>query len=123
MTTLVTHLRHRDSFGGLFLRLGRLLSLIELPCNWDEPELCHQRATQLSADLNLGAACAWILLLTFPSLDAPGNKPLPKLVLFIVIDGFPQDQLVRYYDQFNRGFKLFLDHGAWYGNCPDFSCR
>jgi predicted AlkP superfamily pyrophosphatase or phosphodiesterase len=45
------------------------------------------------------------------------RKPLPKLVLFMVIDGFPQEQLVKYYDQYvEGGFKLFLDRGAWYGN-------
>lgn len=48
---------------------------------------------------------------------SPGGKPLPKLVLFMVIDGFPQEQLVKYYDQYGpRGFKLWLDNGAWYGN-------
>jgi predicted AlkP superfamily pyrophosphatase or phosphodiesterase len=48
---------------------------------------------------------------------APGGKPVPKLVLFMVIDGFPQKQLVKYYDQYGeRGFKLFLDKGGWYGN-------
>src|SRR4051812_18578054 len=47
----------------------------------------------------------------------PAGKPLPKLVLFMVIDGFPQDQLVKYYDQYGSGgFKLLLDKGAWYGN-------
>jgi hypothetical protein len=47
----------------------------------------------------------------------PAGKAVPKLVLFMVIDGFPQDQLVKYYDQYaERGFKLFLDKGAWYGN-------
>src|SRR5215218_11502526 len=48
---------------------------------------------------------------------APGGKAPPKLVLFMVVDGFPQEQLVKYYDQYGeRGFKLFLDKGAWYGN-------
>ena len=38
---------------------------------------------------------------------------LLKLVLFMVIDGFPQDQLVKYYDLYGeRGFKLLLDKGA-----------
>jgi len=47
----------------------------------------------------------------------PAGKAVPKLVLFMVIDGFPQDQFVKYYDQYaERGFKLFLDKGAWYGN-------
>ena len=68
-----------------------------------------------------GAVCAGTLLLTAPGFaqtsNAPGGKALPKLVLFMVIDGFPQEQLVKYYDQYvGRGFKLFLDRGAWYGN-------
>jgi Type I phosphodiesterase / nucleotide pyrophosphatase/Peptidase propeptide and YPEB domain len=49
--------------------------------------------------------------------NGPGGKPLPKLVLFMVVDGFPQEQFVKYYDQYTeRGFKLLLDKGAWYGN-------
>ncbi|MGB8443027.1 MAG: alkaline phosphatase family protein, partial [Pseudolabrys sp.] len=51
------------------------------------------------------------------STGAPGGKVPPKLVLFLVIDGFPQDQLVKYYDLYgDRGFKLLLDKGGWYGN-------
>jgi predicted AlkP superfamily pyrophosphatase or phosphodiesterase len=49
--------------------------------------------------------------------NGPAGKPLPKLVLFMVIDGFPQEQFVKYYDQYTeRGFKLLLDKGGWYGN-------
>ena len=34
-----------------------------------------------------------------------------------MVDGFPQEQLVKYYDQYGeRGFRTFLDRGAWYGN-------
>jgi predicted AlkP superfamily pyrophosphatase or phosphodiesterase len=48
---------------------------------------------------------------------APAGKAPPKLVLFMVIDGFPQEQLVKYYDQYGEGgFKRFLDKGGWYGN-------
>ena len=48
---------------------------------------------------------------------APGGKAPPKLVLFLVVDGFPQEQLVKYYDQYGeRGFRTLLDRGAWYGN-------
>src|SRR5215210_985946 len=47
----------------------------------------------------------------------PGGKPVPKLVLFMVVDGFPQEQLVKYYDQYaTGGFKLWLDRGAWFAN-------
>ena len=49
--------------------------------------------------------------------DGPGGKAVPKLVLFMVVDGFPQEQLVKYYDQYaERGFRLLLDKGGWYGN-------
>jgi predicted AlkP superfamily pyrophosphatase or phosphodiesterase len=49
--------------------------------------------------------------------SGPGGKPLPKLVLFMVVDGFPQEQFVKYYDQYgSRGFNMWLDKGAWYGN-------
>lgn len=48
---------------------------------------------------------------------APAGKPAPKLVLFMVVDGFPQEQLVKYHDQYGkRGFRTLLDQGAWYGN-------
>jgi predicted AlkP superfamily pyrophosphatase or phosphodiesterase len=51
------------------------------------------------------------------STGAPGGKAPPKLVLFLVVDGFPQDQLVKYFDLYgDRGFKLLLDKGGWYGN-------
>lgn len=47
---------------------------------------------------------------------ASGKAP-PKLVVFMAVDGFPQEQLLKYYDQYGEGgFKLLLDKGAWYGN-------
>jgi hypothetical protein len=57
----------------------------------------------------------WLLLpaasLAQPA-GAPGGKAPPKLVLFMVVDGFPQEQLVKYYDQYGeRGFRTFLDRG------------
>ena len=42
----------------------------------------------------------------------------PKLIVVIVIDQFRGDYLERYRDQFGEGgFKLFLDHGAYFPNC------
>src|SRR5947208_1295016 len=42
----------------------------------------------------------------------------PKLVLVIIIDQFRGDYLDRYRDQFGEGgFRLFLDHGAYFSNC------
>ena len=42
----------------------------------------------------------------------------PKLVVVIVIDQFRGDYLERYRGQFGEGgFRLFLDHGAYFSNC------
>lgn len=42
----------------------------------------------------------------------------PKLIVAIVIDQFRGDYLERYHDQFGEGgFRLFLDHGAYFSNC------
>jgi len=49
--------------------------------------------------------------------SVPAAKSPPKLVVFMAVDGFPQEQLLKYYDQYgDGGFKLLLDKGAWYGN-------
>ena len=42
----------------------------------------------------------------------------PKLVVVITIDQFRGDYLERYHDQFgDAGFRLLLDHGAYFPNC------
>jgi len=42
----------------------------------------------------------------------------PKLIVVIVIDQFRGDYLERYRDQFSEGgFRLLLDHGAYFPNC------
>jgi hypothetical protein len=41
----------------------------------------------------------------------------PALVVVLVIDGLPQEQVVKYRDLYGAGgFRRFLDEGAWYGN-------
>jgi hypothetical protein len=41
----------------------------------------------------------------------------PALVVVIVIDGLPQEQVVKYRDLYGAGgFKRLLDEGAWFGN-------
>ncbi|MGD1019047.1 MAG: alkaline phosphatase family protein [Verrucomicrobiia bacterium] len=48
-------------------------------------------------------------------LRNPSGLPEPKLVLVITIDGLPQDQVLKYYDQLgDGGFKLLLKQGAWF---------
>jgi predicted AlkP superfamily pyrophosphatase or phosphodiesterase len=51
------------------------------------------------------------------NIGAPAGKAPPKLVLFMVVDGFPQEQFVKYYRYYGEnGLKLFLDKGSWYAN-------
>jgi predicted AlkP superfamily pyrophosphatase or phosphodiesterase len=41
----------------------------------------------------------------------------PALVVVVVIDGLPQEQLVKYRDLYAPGgFKRLLEDGAWFGN-------
>jgi predicted AlkP superfamily pyrophosphatase or phosphodiesterase len=49
--------------------------------------------------------------------QAPAGIAPPKLVVFMVVDGFPQEQVVKYYDLLGEGgLKRFLDQGAWFNN-------
>jgi hypothetical protein len=62
---------------------------------------------------------AAVLILFFsclvPAAIAAGNAP--KLVVVIVVDGLPQDQVLKYRDQYGAGgFNLLLQRGAWFGN-------
>jgi hypothetical protein len=56
------------------------------------------------------------------TLSAPASASAyngrPKLIVVIVIDQFRGDYLERYRDQFgDAGFRLLLDHGAYFPNC------
>lgn len=51
--------------------------------------------------------------------NEPGTKvaKAPKLVLVLVVDGLPNEQVQRYRHQFGEGgFKRLLEQGAWFGN-------
>jgi hypothetical protein len=74
------------------------------------------------------SAPRWIALSVVVALTATLCTPLrsrasaynghPKLVVVIVIDQFRGDYLERYRDQFgDAGFRLLLDHGAYFPNC------
>lgn len=71
-------------------------------------------------DILHGLAASAILLsvpATASAETATAGKAPPKLVVFMAVDGFPQEQLLKYYDQYgDNGFRLLLDKGAWYGN-------
>src|SRR5579864_6619381 len=52
------------------------------------------------------------------SAFASAYNARPKLVVVIVIDQFRGDYVERYRDQFvEGGFRLLLDHGAYFSNC------
>lgn len=56
----------------------------------------------------------WLASLSFGS----AYNAHPKLVVVVVIDQFRGDYLERYRDQFgDGGFRLFLDHGAYFTDC------
>jgi hypothetical protein len=59
-----------------------------------------------------------VLLDGTPCSFASAYNAHPKLVVVIVIDQFRGDYLERYRDQFgDGGFRLFLDHGAYFTDC------
>lgn len=46
--------------------------------------------------------------------DKPGR---PKLVVVVVVDGLPQDQVAKYRNQYGQGgFRRLLEQGAWFNN-------
>lgn len=62
--------------------------------------------------------CAAFLLLSIPAAFGSAYNAHPKLVVVIVIDQFRGDYLERYREQFgDGGFRLFLDHGAYFSEC------
>lgn len=65
--------------------------------------------------LALALFCGFI---NSPPSFASAYNGHPKLVVVIVIDQFRGDYLERYRDQFgDAGFRLLLDHGAYFSNC------
>lgn len=64
-------------------------------------------------------ALFFLALLLLPMLaQAQAYVGKPKLIVLIVIDQFRGDYLNRDYAQFKgNGFKLFMDHGAWFTDC------
>ncbi|MFZ6798708.1 alkaline phosphatase family protein [Undibacterium sp. Di24W] len=52
-----------------------------------------------------------------PKSDSLAAPSKPKLVVVLVVDGLPQEQIQRYRDQFGEGgFKRLLTQGAWYSD-------
>ncbi len=67
--------------------------------------------------LSLLVACLLAFLLP-PAAPAQAYAGRPKLIVIVVIDQFRGDYLNRDHAEFKgRGFKLFMDEGAWFTNC------
>ena len=59
----------------------------------------------------------FVLFACIPAWPSAYNAR-PRLIVVIVIDQFRGDYLERYRDEFGEGgFRLFLDHGAYFTNC------
>lgn len=77
----------------------------------------------LSLALLAPAAAATVLLFAFhtvqaaPPTVAPALPAAPKLVVVLVVDGLPNEQLQRYRDQFGQGgLRRLMDQGATFSN-------
>ncbi|GGY32454.1 alkaline phosphatase family protein [Pseudoduganella albidiflava] len=58
-----------------------------------------------------------VSLPTLASAAPAKPNPAPKLVVVMAVDGLPQEQLVRYREQFGKGgFRRLLDGGAWFSD-------
>src|SRR3954470_5204277 len=73
-----------------------------------------------SSGLSRYFAILWIAVFLGSSVSSSASayNGHPKLIVVIVIDQFRGDYLERYRDQFGEaGFRLLLDHGAYFPNC------
>jgi Type I phosphodiesterase / nucleotide pyrophosphatase len=62
--------------------------------------------------------CVGVLAASSLSVFPSAYNAHPKLIVVIVIDQFRGDYVERYHDQFGEaGFRLLLDHGAYFSNC------
>ena len=48
--------------------------------------------------------------------QTPSNANQAKLVVMLVVDGLPQEQILRYRQQFQGGLKRLLNQGAWFSD-------
>lgn len=63
-------------------------------------------------------ALAGTAALSAHAASAPASQPSPKLVVVVVIDGLPNEQVLRYRDQFAKdgGLRRLLEQGASFSN-------
>jgi predicted AlkP superfamily pyrophosphatase or phosphodiesterase len=73
--------------------------------------------TRLNFVSRLLAGAVFASITLIPVHAAPATAPAPKLVLVMVVDGLPNEQLMRYRDQFGLGgLRRLLDQGASFSN-------
>src|SRR3954463_15391000 len=61
---------------------------------------------------------AVVLLVSTVPANASAYDAKPKIVIVIVVDQLRGDLLERFHNDFGSGgFRLFMDHGAWFTNC------
>ncbi|MEB0139286.1 MULTISPECIES: alkaline phosphatase family protein [unclassified Undibacterium] len=73
----------------------------------------------LSLTILLGMAGNSLAAVTAPSIppQTAAQAAAPKLVVVLVVDGLPQEQILRYRDQFGAGgFRRLLAESAWFSN-------
>lgn len=74
--------------------------------------------SSLRLKLVLAVSCLAFCFTLPNSSSASAYNGHPKLIVVITIDQFRGDYLERYRDQFSDGgFRLLLDHGAYFANC------
>lgn len=76
----------------------------------------HTLSRRQAAFFSILLAAALLAACAAP--DSPASTaPRPRLVVFLVVDGLPQRQVLDYRDQLAPdGFARFLDRGAWFAN-------
>jgi len=82
------------------------------------PAQIRNTPKRLLALLTSTSALGMLLLAGTPVARAAAYDGHPKLVVLVVIDQFRADYLQRYRSEFKgRGFRLFLDKGAYFPDC------
>ena len=78
----------------------------------------HQSLSKVAAIAALGLATIFqAAAATKPVSNIPGGIAPPKLVVVVVIDGLPPEQLLKSYDLFvPGGFRRLMDKGAWFSD-------
>src|SRR3954467_15421455 len=81
----------------------------------------HTLLRLLAASLKAALTASLAAALLVSCAAAPGTvasaAPRPKLVVFLVVDGLPQRQVLDYRDQLAPdGFARFLERGAWFAD-------